>query len=280
MDASIPPISMTSRRALQARPRREEDIEHVSQYVFTNAWELAEHRLRALELTHDTATGRRLDAAGVGEGWRCLEVGAGHGSVARLLRDRVGPSGTVVAVDIDARLLSDVPGIDVVELDVVHDPLPEGLFDLVHTRMVLMHLPARDAVLPRLASVLRPGGVLLLEEQDVFPLEPAEGAYGAAWTAFIAAMAPAGVDPRWARRLPARCACLGLADVTADVDVGLFPCDSPAADFWRLTWRQAVERIRAAGGSPTVIEAGIEALSTPGDWFLGPAMVAVTARRA
>jgi SAM-dependent methyltransferase len=271
---------MTSRQTLQAPAAQKDDSGGVTQYVFTNAWELAERRLLALEASHDPPTARRLEEVGVGEGWRCLDVGAGRGSVARLLRDRVGPSGTVVAVDIDARLLADIPGVDVVELDVVHDPLPEGPFDLVHTRMVLMHLPARDAVLTRLASVLAPGGVLLLEEQDVFPLEPASGAYGAAWTAFIAATEPAGVDPRWARGMPARCARLGLVDVTADVDVGLFPVDAPEAEFWRLTWRQTVDRIRAAGGSAEQIEGGIEALSTPGEWFLGPATVAVTARRA
>ncbi len=186
----------------------------------------------------------------------------------------------MVAADIDTRLLADVADIEVVELDVARDALPEGSFDLVHTRMLLMHLPARDEVLARLASVLRPGGVLLLEEQDSFPLEPApDGAYGAAWTAFIAAMEPAGVDSRWARGLPARCERQGLVDVTADVDVGLFRVDSAAAELWRLTWRQVVQRIVSAGGSPDVIEAGLEALSTPSGWFVGPAMVAVTAHR-
>ncbi len=42
----------------------------MSQYILTNAWELAERRLRALELTHDPATARRFDAAGVTQGWR------------------------------------------------------------------------------------------------------------------------------------------------------------------------------------------------------------------
>jgi hypothetical protein len=38
-------------------------------------------RLRLLEEYHDPLSTRQLDAIGVGEGWRCLDVGAGGGSV-------------------------------------------------------------------------------------------------------------------------------------------------------------------------------------------------------
>ena len=47
-------------------------------------------RLRLLEDSFDPGTFRWLDQLGVGSGWRCLEVGAGGGSVARWLADRVG----------------------------------------------------------------------------------------------------------------------------------------------------------------------------------------------
>lgn len=50
-------------------------------------------RLRNLEAWQDPATARRLHAIGVGPGWRCLDVGAGGGSIARRLADQVGRSG-------------------------------------------------------------------------------------------------------------------------------------------------------------------------------------------
>ena len=54
----------------------------------------------------------------------------------------------------------------------------DNAFDFVHTRLVLLHIPAREAVLRRLVAALRPGGVLLLEEDDISPvLATARGAY-------------------------------------------------------------------------------------------------------
>ncbi len=42
-------------------------------------------RLDLLERLSDPLSQRHLTALGIGQGWRCLEVGAGHGSVARWL---------------------------------------------------------------------------------------------------------------------------------------------------------------------------------------------------
>ena len=64
-------------------------------------------------------------ARGVGPGWRCLEVGAGAGSIAGWLADRVGPSGQVIATDLDTRFLEQQarPNLEVRRHDVVRDPL-------------------------------------------------------------------------------------------------------------------------------------------------------------
>lgn len=58
-------------------------------------------RLRLLEEYHDPLSSGQLDAIGVGEGWRCLDAGAGGGSVTRMLAERVGRTGSVLAVDLD-----------------------------------------------------------------------------------------------------------------------------------------------------------------------------------
>jgi 2-polyprenyl-3-methyl-5-hydroxy-6-metoxy-1,4-benzoquinol methylase len=50
-------------------------------------------RLGLLERLADPITLRRLQSLGVGVGWRCLEVGAGHGSIVRWLARQVGPQG-------------------------------------------------------------------------------------------------------------------------------------------------------------------------------------------
>jgi hypothetical protein len=145
-------------------------------YALPNAAELARQRLAALEQSYDPASFRRAEALGVGPGWTCLDVGAGGGSVARWLADRVGPSGRVVATDLDVRFLG--PPLEVREIDVRTGELEPAAYDLVHTRLVLLHIPEREQVLTR----------------------------------------PAGVDSTWARVLPARLDALGLVDVDAEID--------------------------------------------------------------
>src|SRR5882724_5901840 len=93
-------------------------------------------RLRLIEDECDPQTFRYLETIGVGEGWRCLEVGAGAGSAVRWLSERVGPKGRVVATDIDPRFIGDLrePNIQVRRLDITCDDVEPGYYDLVHSR--------------------------------------------------------------------------------------------------------------------------------------------------
>jgi SAM-dependent methyltransferase len=218
---------------------------------------------------------RRAEALGVGRGWRCLDAGAGRGSFARWLASRVGPTGSVVAADIDVRLLleADPPGVEIRRMDLTTDTLPPDAFDFVHTRLLLIHLPSRDEVLRRLAASLRPGGVLMVEEDDVHPIRAAEPReYREAWQAFLETTRAAGVDPEWARGLPGKLTADGLTDVGAEIDGQVFRGGSAAAEFWRLTWLQV------ADGNPAV-DRGRELLEDPARWFLGPAKVIAWGRR-
>jgi len=249
-------------------------------YTLPNAWELADRRLELLELEHDPYTIRRARDH-VREGAACLEAGAGRGSIAQWLCEAVGPSGRVAAVDLDARFLRliSAPNLEVHELDLVAGDLPPGQFDFVHARLLLMHLPERDALLARLIEKVAPGGAILCEEYDVFPvLGTTEGAYQEAWSAFGRAMASKGVSPTWIRTVPARMEALGLAEIRTDVDVPLFRGGSREAEFWQLTWRQTFDMMVASGVNREPLEAAIRLLDEPQRWFYGPAMVAVSAR--
>jgi len=137
-------------------------------YVFANDAAEAPVRLAALSALFDRGTVRHLKARGVGRGWHCLEVGAGGGTIARWLAARVGPTGRVLATDVDPRFLRTVrlPNLEVRRHDIAIDPLPRAAFDLIHTRLVLMHLPRREEALARMISALKPGGWLVVEELD------------------------------------------------------------------------------------------------------------------
>jgi SAM-dependent methyltransferase len=141
----------------------------VSKYVFDAAWQREHDRLHGLEELFDGSTTARLAALGVTEGWRCLEVGVGAGSVALWLASRVGPRGHILATDLDLRFVEDHgrPNLDVVRHDILTDPLEEASFDLVHARALVEHLPERSLAVARMISALRPGGRVVLEDVDV-----------------------------------------------------------------------------------------------------------------
>jgi SAM-dependent methyltransferase len=48
----------------------------------------------------------------------------------------------------------------------VADPLPARSFDLIHERLVLFHVPAREQALERMVSALKPGGWIVIEAFD------------------------------------------------------------------------------------------------------------------
>lgn len=73
------------------------------------------------------------------------------------LTHRVAPSGRVLATDIKPGRIPQAPCLDVVQHDIVREPLTESAFDLIHARLVLLHLPERLAVLAKLVHALRPG---------------------------------------------------------------------------------------------------------------------------
>jgi SAM-dependent methyltransferase len=251
-------------------------------YALPNAWEQAHRRLELLAACHDDASQRRAAALGVGPGWRCLDAGAGQGSFARWLASRVGPDGHVVAADLDVTQMADLDerNLEVREMDLTRDELPRDAYDLVHTRLALLHIPERDEVLARLAAAVRPGGLLLVEEDDGFPiLATATGAYRAAWEVFLPIMTGGGTHPAWARDLPERLGALGLADVDAEASAQLFRGGSVAARMWALTWVQVRERGQAMGLPVEKLDRGRAALADPARWFHGPTMIAAWGRR-
>jgi SAM-dependent methyltransferase len=221
-------------------------------YLLANEQEPAARRLAALSALFDPSTSRHLSALGLGPGWRVWEVGAGGTSLPTWLAGQVGPDGEVVATDLDPRVLRTAesrPGLRVVRHDVGTDAPPDGPFDLVHARLVLVHVRKRDDALAAMASVLRPGGWLVVEEADpaLQPLAcleetgPAEELANRLKTGFRTLMARRGVDLAYGRTLPRRFRDLGLVDVSAE---GWFPVTGPACvALERATVEQIADRL-------------------------------------
>jgi len=195
-----------------------------SAYVFDNAWQQERQRLDALSNTWDANTRRNFEALGPLQGLRVLDVGAGGGSVARWLCDAVGPTGHVVATDIDTRFIDaiEVPNFESRRHDIVQDQLETDAFDVVHCRLVLEHLPATDIALSKMIAALKPGGALLVEEFDHVSFLPAPDAAPdaqAAWHSSIAAFTAIAdqrsLDLTYGRRLRPLLGAHRLQGVTA-----------------------------------------------------------------
>jgi 2-polyprenyl-3-methyl-5-hydroxy-6-metoxy-1,4-benzoquinol methylase len=197
----------------------------IQTYVFDNAWRQERRRLDALETIWDPWTIRNLNDLGVSEGWRCAEIGAGGGSIAAWLSRRLGPSGSVLATDLDTTLLETIQGDNVAVRchDITIDALEPGAFDLVHTRLLLEHLPRHQGALQHMYAALKPGGWLLIEEFDhttFLPDPDCSPEASAVWQAWLAAFenlaAARSLDLTYGAGLFGLLSRLGLENVAAE----------------------------------------------------------------
>jgi SAM-dependent methyltransferase len=229
-------------------------------YIYSQAWKSELTRLEGLAAQFDPVTIRQLNAAGVGAGWHCLEVGAGSGSIARWLAAAVGEPGRVMVTDIDTRFLDGLSGgpVEVHRHDISRDDVAEQSFDLVHARAVLEHIPARREIVPKLVGALRPGGTLVVEDVVVggpssqawlSAVSPADAraSVGRAMEAVAAGFRAVGADPQFGLELPALLVDSGLDQVTADISFSLVRGGSKAALFYSLTIEELGDRLIAAG---------------------------------
>lgn len=245
--------------------------------------EVERSRLKLLEEYHDRLSVRQLDAIGVGEGWRCLDVGAGGGSVTRMLLERVGRTGSVLAVDLDTSLLEEAVGERAVvrRLNVLSDPLPADAFDLVHARLLLMHLPSRLGALRRLVGAVRPGGWVAAVDPDftTVRLTPTNLVWERTWSAFYDALIAGGWDPGYGGRLCRDLRAAGLVDVQADYVASSDPGGSVGARLLSLTFERLRERMVAVGADSDEIDTSRRLLEDPGNMFDSPSTCVAHGRR-
>jgi trans-aconitate methyltransferase len=254
-----------------------ETLTPTKQYLLDHDWDEEERRLTLLERLQDPSTTRRIAALGIGPGSRCLEVGAGRGSIARWLADRVGPSGHVVAIDLELTFLDDIdgPNLEAHQQDVLVDDPPGGPFDLIHCRAVLMHIPERRRVLERMASWLAPGGWLLCEEPDwAFALTSPREMWRRTWLAYQQALPT--MDFGCGRALVHELGATRLQQVTAQAEVDLVRDGTDEAEWYRLSMLALREPVLESGAmSEAEFEEAFELPDEPG--FCEPGLIFVGA---
>ena len=240
-------------------------------------------RLRLLEEYHDPLTIGQLDAIGVGEGWRCLDVGAGGGSVTRMLAERVGRTGSVLAVDLDTSLLAELASdrVEVRRHDLLSDELPQAAFDLVHARLLLMFLSPRLGALQRLVSAARPGGWVASIAPDftTVSLSPTSLAWQRVWSQFLDAAMAGGWDPGYGARLCDDLRAAGLVDVHADNIARCYPGGSLPSRLLSLTLERLRERMVTLGADNAEIDEARCLLEEPASMITPPTTCIARGRR-
>jgi 2-polyprenyl-3-methyl-5-hydroxy-6-metoxy-1,4-benzoquinol methylase len=218
----------------------------MTSYVFEEAGRRERARLELLESFFGPYTTQFLtDAGRIGPGLRCLDVGAGAGGVAAWMAAKVGPSGHVVALDLDTRFLPVDPpaNLEVRGQNIVDDPVEPDAYDLIHARCLLEHLPARTKVLEKLIAALKPGGRIVVSDVD-FASVPVAAAYfrpASAQPLYVKGFAAVeqvfravGADPDFGRKLVGALADHGLAGVGGAFNAP-FVAGGTEYDWIRLT---------------------------------------------
>jgi SAM-dependent methyltransferase len=201
-------------------------------------------RLIAQCALHRAEAEALLDRVGVHAGEHVLDLGCGPLGVLDLLADRVGPHGRVVGIDREARYLAmaarslrerDLDRVELVGADAGGTGLPDGCFDVVHERLLLVNVPRPADVVAEMVRLTRPGGRVAVQDVDwiSWTCEPAHPD----WPRLTAAAAEAwSGDVHIGRRLPALLRDAGLVDVGVQAHIRVF---RPGDPYHRLLLRFA-----------------------------------------
>ncbi len=157
-----------------------------------------------------------MNAMNIRRGEKILDVGSGLGQLARAMAEATAPGGRVIGVErdpaqiVEARRQAGEAGVkDGVEFrdgDATELPLTDeewGSFDLAHSRFLLEHVSEPQAVVTAMVKALRPGGRIILEDDDhdVLRLWPEPDGIYRLWRAYVEVYHKLKNDPFIGRKL-------------------------------------------------------------------------------
>jgi SAM-dependent methyltransferase len=256
----------------------------MNNYIFDdNQRDRELRRLRRIEAALDPQTHQLLCKTGVSTGWKCLEVGAGGGSILQWLGERVGVGGQAVGVDKKIEYLAQfqVPPFEVINGDVL-EVNRAAAFDLIHVRYVLIHNRNSVEILAHLTRLLKPGGYLVLEEPDFEAAEWIDEEYGAAGQrvnrAIWAMFSGISLDPGFGKRLPPMASHSGLRVSHVEVRSHLEPGGGPVAMVMADSTEALRDKYTSTGeASSADVDRYIHGARDPKSWALYYSTVGVVA---
>jgi 2-polyprenyl-3-methyl-5-hydroxy-6-metoxy-1,4-benzoquinol methylase len=274
-------------RFVELLPKNWEDANKIMQeknYVFASTnKELERNRLEILQRIFDPFTQQNLNNIGLDRGWHCLEVGCGAGSIMNWLVDRVGDSGKVTAVDLDTRFVEDItkPNLEIRQCDIAKDELEKEAYDLIHTRVVLMHVIDRSAALNNMLAALKPNGWLLLEEasfstttvREINEIDRSiiERVFAASQQMLI----DLGADPFLGNLLPYLLQNNGMKNISNATNINMFQGSSDRAKIWQMAIAQTMPKLlKTQLVDRTELDRFLDLIDRENIWMMDYAMVA------
>ena len=252
-------------------------------YLFDHVQDGELARLQAIEAVCDRWTIDVLQRAGLQADWRCLDAGAGAGSIARWLAQRMGPAGQVVAADADTRFVEPLASgtLRAVRHDLRHGPPEPGGFDLVHARFLLEWLPGWEQALDHLVASVKPGGTIVISDMAWGSRIPAQGVLERWISAIPAALREvSGYHPDCGRLLPGALESRRIRVDGAEARAALLNGASPGMDWPRLSVQpMTAPMLRMGLADQASLRAVSELLADPATRLWLPPMVSVWGRR-
>lgn len=214
-------------------------------------------RLELLDKVYGASSRSACQERGLTEGWHVADIGCGTGQVSCWFGERVGPTGSVTALDVSADQLAygreraarnGLDHISFVEGSAYEPGLPRGAFDLAFCRFLLCHLQRPADALAQMSGLLRPGGILVVQDMLLSSLftDPPTHAYPRFVELGARVGEVLGVDYDVGRKLFGMFRALGLKGLSVSVHQPSFAVGEPKR-LWEYTFLEAAPGAIAAG---------------------------------
>ena len=211
---------------------------------------------QAEELAEESA--QLFDQIGLAQGSRVVEIGCGPQGCLELLSSRVGPTGSVVGVELSdhavqlaREFLSErrINNVEVRQGHAADTGLPREWFDLATARLVLVNIPEPEKIVSEMVALVKPGGVVALHEADwiAHVCDPPLPAWDRLMRALDAYSRAKGMDLYVGRRIARMLRNAGLVDVRVNPLIHIYGQDHSRRPIFLQFVNNLRDRIVAQG---------------------------------